>query len=182
MGGRDAAFLLSKGRSGDRVDRRQRFEAEALPFMRALYGAAYHMTRNVDDAQDLVQETFVRAWRGFHRFQPGTNLRAWLFTILARARTDALRRRRRRPAEVELLGEGPSVAPAQERLASGIEDLERALAGLPETYRTAVVLRDVHDLSYKEIAEALDVALGTVMSRLHRGRALLREALSGGTP
>ncbi len=163
------------------MDRRQRFEAEALPFARILFGTAYRLTRNADDAQDLVQETFVRAYAGFDRFEPGTNLRAWLFTILTRARADVLRKRQRRPIEVELTGEGPAVAAAQERLASGVEDLERALMGLPESYRTAVLLRDVQELSYKEIAQALDVALGTVMSRIHRGRALLREALSGRT-
>jgi RNA polymerase sigma-70 factor (ECF subfamily) len=140
------------------------------------------MTRNAADAQDLVQETYLRAFAGFDRFQPGTNLKAWLFTILTRARVDSLRRRQRRPAEVELQGEGPAVAPAQARLASGAEELERALQDLPETYRAAVVLRDVQELSYKEIAEVLDVALGTVMSRIHRGRALLRESLSGRKP
>lgn len=164
------------------MDRRQRFEAQALPFARALFGTAYRLTRNAHDAQDLVQETFLRAYVGFDRFEPGTNLRAWLFTILARARADTLRKRQRRPVEVELSGDGPTVPAGQERLASGVEDLERALMGLPETYRTAVVLRDVQELSYKEIAQALDVALGTVMSRIHRGRALLREALSGRTP
>lgn len=140
------------------------------------------MTRNVEEAQDLVQETFLRAFAGFDRFQPGTNLRAWLFTILNRVRVDALRRRLRRPLEVELPDDALTVPPSQERFESGIEDLERALAGLPEAYRVAVVLRDVHELSYQEIAQALDIALGTVMSRIHRGRALLREALSGRKP
>jgi RNA polymerase sigma-70 factor (ECF subfamily) len=163
------------------LDRRTRFELEALPYWRPLYGAAYRMTRSVEDAQDLVQDTFVRAYAAFDRFQPGTNLRAWLFTILHRARTDRLRRRARRPVETEL-SDDVGTAPTQDRLASGYEELERALLALPEAYRAAVVLRDVEDLSYREIAEVLDVAVGTVMSRIHRGRALLRTALAGRKP
>jgi RNA polymerase sigma-70 factor (ECF subfamily) len=159
------------------VDRDQRFEAEILPHLRSLYGAAYRMTGNAHDAEDLVQETFLRAYRALDRFASGTNARAWLHTILQRVRTDAFRRRQRRPRTVELLGEGPATPAAQDALASGHEDLERALAGLPEAFRTAVVLRDLQELSYAEIAAALGVPVGTVMSRIHRGRALLREAL-----
>jgi RNA polymerase sigma-70 factor (ECF subfamily) len=140
------------------------------------------MTGNAHDAEDLVQETFLRAHRALDRFESGTNARAWLFTILQRVRTDAYRSRRRRPEMVELTGEGPMVAPAQNALASGYEDLERALAGLPEVFRTAIVLRDLQELSYAEIAQALEVPVGTVMSRIHRGRALLRQALTRGTP
>jgi len=160
------------------VERDQRFEAELLPQLRSLFGAAYRMTGNAHDAEDLVQETFLRAYRALDRFQSGSNARAWLHTILQRVRTDAFRRKRRRPETVELLGEGPAIAPAQDALASGREDLERALLGLPETFRTAVVLRDVQELSYAEIAATLGVPVGTVMSRIHRGRSLLREALS----
>ena len=161
------------------MNRDERFCVEALPQLRALYGIAYRMTGNVHDAEDLVQETFLRAYRGFDRFRPGTNARAWLITILQRVRTDAFRRRQRRPATVELTGEGPAVPPPQEALASGREDLERALRSLPEPFRTAVVLRDVQELSYAEIAEALEIPVGTVMSRIHRGRALLRATLDG---
>jgi len=162
------------------VDRDQRFEAELLPQLRPLFGAAYRMTGNAHDAEDLVQETFLRAYRAIDRFQPGSNARAWLLTILQRVRTDAFRRRQRRPKTVELGDETPQigVAPAQDALASGYEDLERAIASLPEAFRTAVVMRDLQDLSYAEIAEALSVPVGTVMSRIHRGRALLREALT----
>jgi len=164
------------------VTRDERFETEALPHLRALYGTAYRMTRNAHDAEDLVQETFLRAYRGFDRYEPGTNIRAWLFTILHRARTDAFRRAGRSPQTVEMAGEGPAVPAPQEALASGAEDIERALLALPEVFRVAVVLRDVEDLSYDEIAGVLDIPIGTVMSRIHRGRALLRAALSKRTP
>jgi RNA polymerase sigma-70 factor (ECF subfamily) len=160
------------------VDRDQRFEAEMLPQLRPLFGAAYRMTGNAHDAEDLVQETFLRAYRALDRFESGTNARAWLHTILQRVRTDAFRRRKRRPQTVELTGEGPAIPPSQNALASGHEDLERALSALPEAFRTAVVLRDLQELSYAEIAAALGVPVGTVMSRIHRGRALLREALT----
>jgi RNA polymerase sigma-70 factor (ECF subfamily) len=160
----------------------QRFEAEALPQLRALYGVAYRMTGNAHDAEDLVQETFLRAYRAFDRFRPGTNARAWLITILQRVRTDAFRRKKRRPATVELTGEGPATPPPQDALASGGEDLERALRSLPEPFQSAVVLRDLQELSYAEIAEALSVPVGTVMSRIHRGRALMRAALQGRRP
>jgi len=158
---------------------RERFEAEALPHLRRLYGVAYRMTGNAADAEDLVQDTLLRAWRGFDRFQPGTNLRAWLHTILQRVRVDQLRRKGRRPPMEELGETEPAVPPPQDALASGAEALERALGGLPEVFRTAVVLRDVEELSYAEIAEALRVPIGTVMSRIHRGRARLRAALQG---
>jgi RNA polymerase sigma-70 factor (ECF subfamily) len=164
------------------VDRNERFEAEALPHLRSLYGTAYRMTRNAHDAEDLVQETFLRAYRAFDRYEAGTNIRAWLYTILHRVRTDAFRRAGRSPSTVELVGEGPAVPPPQDALARGGEDLERALQGLPEAFRTAVVLRDVEDFTYDEIARILSVPIGTVMSRIHRGRALLRQALAGMKP
>lgn len=161
---------------------RDRFDTEALPYLKRLYGTAYRMTGNAADAEDLVQETLLRAFRSFHRFTPGTNLKAWLFTILHHVRTDGLRRAMRAPRTEELAGEGPAVPPPQEALASGGEDLARAIVALPEGFRLAVVLRDVEELSYGEIAEVLQVPLGTVMSRIHRGRALLRAALAGRKP
>jgi RNA polymerase sigma-70 factor, ECF subfamily len=159
------------------LTREERFEAEALPHLRALYGTAYRMTRNAHDAEDLVQETYLRAFRAFDRYQPGTNIRAWLFTILHRARTDSFRRQSRSPQTVELTGEGPSVPPAQDALAAGGEEIVRAMEALPEVFRSAVVLRDMEDFTYDEIARILEVPVGTVMSRIHRGRALLRSAL-----
>jgi RNA polymerase sigma-70 factor (ECF subfamily) len=163
------------------LSRDDTFEAEALPHMRSLYGTAYRLTRNAHDAEDLVQETFLRAYRSFGRYQPGTNIRAWLYTILHRARTDALRRRGRSPETVELAGEGPGVAGGQDSAAAG-RDVARALEELPEPFRTAVVLRDLEEFTYEEIAAIAEVPIGTVMSRIHRGRALLRTALKGKTP
>jgi RNA polymerase sigma-70 factor (ECF subfamily) len=160
------------------VTRDERFVAEALVHMRSLYRTAYRMTRNAADAEDLVQETFLRAYRAFDSYTPGTNIRAWLYTILYRVRTDAFRKAGRSPQTVELVDE-PPVAPPQDALAGGQENLERALQALPEPFQTAVVLRDVEELTYDEIAQVLRVPIGTVMSRIHRGRAQLRAALTG---
>jgi RNA polymerase sigma-70 factor, ECF subfamily len=148
--------------------------------MRSLYGTALRMTGNAHDAEDLVQETLLRAYRGFARFEPGTNIRAWLYTILHRVRTDAFRQQQRTVRTTELAEDAPATAvppAAQEALATGGEDIERALGAVPEPFRTAVVMRDVEDFTYQEIARMLEVPMGTVMSRIHRGRALLREKL-----
>ena len=149
-----------------------------MPHMRRLYGAAYRLTGNVAEAEDLVQETFLRAYRRFHLFAPGSNAKAWLLTILHNIRTDLLRKKGRTPALDELTEEGPAVAPTQDQ-ALGIADVEQLLARLPDPFRAAVVLRDIEELSYEEIAKVLHVPIGTVMSRIHRGRALLRAALRG---
>jgi len=162
------------------VNRDDAFEAEVLPQLRGLFGMAYRLTRNAHDAEDLVQETLLRAYRAFDSYRPGTNVRAWLYTIMNRLRTDALRRRGRSPQTVELVGDGPAVSPAHEAvITSGREDVSRALETVPEHFRDAVLLRDVEDFTYSEIASILGVPPGTVMSRIHRGRALLREALAG---
>lgn len=124
----------------------------------------------------------LRAYRGFDRYQPNTNIRAWLYTILHRVHQDGLRRKRRSPGFDELPEDGPAVKPAQAFVAAGGEDLARALARLAEPYRSAVVLRDLEELSYQEIAHILEVPVGTVMSRIHRGRAQLRKALLGDQP
>ena len=158
---------------------RERFEAEALPHWKRLYAVAYRMTGNAADAEDLVQETLLRAFRGFHHFRPGSNIRAWLYTILSRARTDAFRRSGRRVQTEELADDGPAVPAPQESLVWGGEEVERALSRVPEVFRQAVLLRDVEELSYAEIASALAIPQGTVMSRISRGRALLRRALAG---
>jgi len=156
-----------------------RFEREAVPHMQALYAGAYRLVRNAADAEDLVQETYLRAFRAFHLFAPGTNIRAWLFTILYRARADHYRKLARSPQTVALVHEGPAVAPPQDQLAGGHEEVLRALDRLPDSFRGAVVLRDMQDFSYEEIAEILDIPIGTVMSRIHRGRSLLRGMLPG---
>jgi len=145
--------------------------------LRALYRTAYRMTRNAADAEDLVQETMLRAYRAFDTYTPGTNIRAWLYTILYRVRTDALRRAGRTPESVQLPDDGPAVPPEQDALARGGDAISRALEQLPEAFRAAVVLRDVEEFSYDEIARILDVPIGTVMSRIYRGRTLLRQAL-----
>jgi RNA polymerase sigma-70 factor, ECF subfamily len=163
------------------VSRNDTFEAEALPHLRSLYGTAYRLTRNVHDAQDLVQETCVRALQSFDRYAPGTNIRAWLFTILHRTRVDSLRRIGRSPETVDLADHEPGVRANQEALVAGT-DLGRALEALPEAFRLAVLLRDIEGFSYEEIGAIAGIPVGTVMSRIHRGRAQLREALVGTKP
>ncbi len=158
----------------------ERFESEVMPHARALYGTAFRLTRSPEDAEDLVQETLLRAYRGFASFRPGSNARAWLYTILHRVRTDTLRKRGRSPSTVEMRDEGPPVAPEHEAiLTAGNEDVQQALSDVPEVFRSALVLRDVEEFSYDEIATVLGVPVGTVMSRIHRGRARLRRALAG---
>jgi RNA polymerase sigma-70 factor (ECF subfamily) len=158
---------------------RDTFEAEAVPHLRKLYAASMRLTGNTHDAEDLVQETCLRAFRSFDRYTPGTDIRAWLFTILYRAHTDVLRRAARRLKTVSLL-----VEPASRSAAAWVDgrDLADMLARLPAAFRDAVVLRDVEGFSYDEIAAILDIPAGTVMSRIHRGRALLRAALTANTP
>ena len=161
--------------------------------MDQLYGAARRMARNAADAEDLVQETYLRAYKGYDRFAEGTNLRAWLFRILTNLFINEYRRRKRRPDEVDLgdtdtlymyrgLG-GAELArrsrSAEDEMLDGVTSAEvrHAIESLPDAYRVAVLLADVEGFAYKEIAEILDVPIGTVMSRLHRGRKKLREAL-----
>jgi RNA polymerase sigma-70 factor (ECF subfamily) len=176
------------GLEGPSLD--ERFEREALPFMAELYAAALRMTRNPSDAEDLVQETFLRAYRGFAGFEPGTNLRAWLYRILTNAYINVYRKRQREPQTVsdeevpewylfEKLGGESAEASAEARVLESLpdEDVQEALAALPEQFRLAVLLADVEGFSYKEIADILDVPIGTVMSRLHRGRRALEKRL-----
>jgi RNA polymerase sigma-70 factor (ECF subfamily) len=169
---------------------RARFEAEALPLLPSLYSAAYRLTRNRQEAEDLVQETFLRAYRGFRQFEPGTNLRAWLFRILTNTFINLYRKRQREPQTVpedeveewylysKLREEGLEPSAEAEVLESlSDEDVQEALQSLPEPFRLAVVLADVEGLSYREIAEVMGVPIGTVMSRLHRGRRALERRL-----
>ena len=166
------------------------FEAEALVHADALYGAALRMTRDRADAEDLLQETFLKAYRAYGRFEEGTNLRAWLFRILTNTYISTYRKRQRGPQVLDV--EDVEDLYLHRRLAatglsSSAEDaaLERltapevlaALDELPEQFRLAVLLSDVEQFSYKEIAEITDVPIGTVMSRIHRGRKALQKAL-----
>ncbi|MGH2705395.1 MAG: sigma-70 family RNA polymerase sigma factor [Actinomycetota bacterium] len=170
----------------------EEFEAQALPFAAALYGAALRLSRNPADAEDLVQETFLRAFRARHTFQPGTNLKAWLFRILTNLYRSAYRRDRSRPSSVPaddveefdlyraIVREHPEAAESAESavLDSLVdEEVTDALSELPERFRSPVLLADVEGFSYREIADILDVPMGTVMSRLHRGRKSLQRAL-----
>ena len=169
---------------------RARFERDALPLLPGLYSAALRLTRNPADAEDVVQETFLRAYRGFSGFTEGTNLKAWMYRILTNTFINAYRKKKRQPVEVledelpdwylydQLGGEG-AVSSAEATVLEAIpdEDVRAALDSLPEAFRMAVWLVDVEGFSYKETAEILDVPIGTVMSRLHRGRKALEKAL-----
>ncbi|MEX2487793.1 MAG: sigma-70 family RNA polymerase sigma factor [Nitriliruptoraceae bacterium] len=172
------------------LQRRERFEAEALPYLDRLYSAAIRYTRNPTDAEDLVQETIAKAFRAFHQFEPGTNLRAWLYRVLHTTYISMYRKAQRRPQEslqdeiddyslyddVHRAG-GANVE--REVLASiTADEVKQALADLPETFRIAVYLADVEGFTYQEIAEIMDTPVGTVMSRLHRGRKTLQKALA----
>jgi len=165
----------------------------AMPYMSPLYSAAMRMTRNPADAEDLVQETYLKAYRGFGGFTEGTNLKAWLYRILTNTYINQYRAKKRRPDETELdegedfylyrrLGgleaAGADRTPETEVLESMPEDaVKEAVESLPEQFRMAVLLADVEGFSYKEIAEITDVPIGTVMSRLHRGRKQLQKRL-----
>ena len=174
-------------------DRQARLSAEALTHLDALYRTALRMTRQPEDAEDLVQETYLRALRAINQFQDGTNFRAWLFKILTNAFINQYRQRARSPRsesidDVEdfylyrhLVEEGfqPSASNPEREVLDRLvdDDIIKALEDLPESFREVVLLADVENFSYKEIADILGIKIGTVMSRLHRGRRRLQQAL-----
>jgi RNA polymerase sigma-70 factor (ECF subfamily) len=170
-----------------------KFAEQAMPFMDALYTGALRLTRNSADAEDLVQETYLKAYRAYGSFEEGTNLRAWLYRILTNTFINMYRSKKRRPLETDLadvedlylyrrlggLEAATASRSAEDELLDWFTDTEvkEAVESLPEQFRLAVLLADVEGFSYKEIAEILDVPIGTVMSRLHRGRKALQRKL-----
>jgi RNA polymerase sigma-70 factor (ECF subfamily) len=172
---------------------RSQFSEQAMEYMPALYTAALRLTRNAADAEDLVQETFLKAYRAFGSFEEGTNLKAWLYRILTNTFINNYRASKRRPEKADVediedlylykrLNELPAPGvgrSAEEELLERITDdeVKGAIESLPESFRIAVLLADVEGFSYKEIAEITDVPIGTVMSRIHRGRKALQKAL-----
>ena len=169
------------------------FEQDAMEFAPQLYSAALRMTRNPADAEDVVQETYLKAYLAYDSFEAGTNLKAWLYRILTNTYINRYRKKQRRPNEVEL-GEvedlylykrigsaetGSASRSAEMEVLQSLvsEDVRKAIDSLPEHFRMPVLLADVEGFAYKEIAEILDVPIGTVMSRLHRGRKTLQKAL-----
>ena len=169
------------------------FADSAMEHMSALYSAALRMTRNPADAEDLLQETYLKAYRSYGTFQEGTNLKAWLYRILTNTYINAYRAKKRRPEQTDVedvedlylyhrLGGLEAAAAGRSAEEEVLErftddDVKSALESLPDNFRMAVLLADVEGFSYKEIAEIMDVPIGTVMSRLHRGRRALQKAL-----
>ena len=156
------------------------FEAEAMPHVERLFRHAMWLERNRAEAEDLVQETLIQALQSFHRFTQGTNCRAWLITILQHVRSNRRRKQSRvvidSTLDERVTNVVPSVPPVPDHLTD--EDMLQALQDIPAHHQVVILLCDVEDLTYKEIAAALEVPIGTVMSRLHRGRELLRTALT----
>ncbi len=172
--------------------RTARFERDAMQYVDQLYSAAMRMARNPSDAEDLVQEAYAKAFSAFHQYKPGTNLKAWLYRILTNTYINLYRKRQREPLQTNSdQVEDWQMAASAEHTSTGLRsaeaealdhlpdsDVKQALQAIPEDFRLAVYFSDVEGYSYKEISEIMDTPIGTVMSRLHRGRKLLREHLA----
>ena len=165
------------------------FEREAIPHNDILYNYALRMTANPDDAKDLVQETFLKAYRFWDKYEKGTNIRAWLFRIMKNSYINRYRKEKKEPATVDydeiqnfyntIRYESSDPNDLQEKIFGGLleDDVARAIESLPEDFRTVIILCDIEGLMYEEIAEFVDSPIGTVRSRLHRGRKMLRDKL-----
>jgi RNA polymerase sigma-70 factor, ECF subfamily len=192
VGNRGRATMATVSPSGISATTRERhreFEAEALPHMDLLYNFALRTTGNVDDARDLLQETYLKAYRFWSKYEKGTNIRAWLFRIMKNSYINRYRKETREPSKVDyddvenfydsIRSSSTDTNDLQERFFGGLlgDEVTTALQSLPEEFRTVVILCDIEGLTYEEIAEFLECPIGTVRSRLHRGRKLLQAQL-----
>jgi RNA polymerase sigma-70 factor (ECF subfamily) len=181
---------MSMSKKEDVHQRGWDFEAAAMPYLDPLYNAAYRMARNPQDAEDLVQETYLKAYKYYDKFEEGTNLKAWLFKILKNTFINSYRKKQQTPpkadfADIEesfetiVRDDGQQARTPEEELLEKVldEDVQHAIEDLPHDYRMVVLLADLEGFAYKEIADILEIPVGTVMSRLYRGRRLLEEAL-----
>ncbi len=175
--------------TGDTRTKHEEFDREAIPHMDILYNYALRMTANPDDANDLVQETYLKAYRFWDKYEKGTNIRAWLFRIMKNSYINRYRKETKEPETVDyndiqnfyntIRYESSDSNDLQEKICGGLleDDVARAIESLPEDFRTVVILCDIEGLSYEEIADFVDCPIGTVRSRLHRGRKMLRDKL-----
>ena len=187
----DVPVALSTVATESAAERTARFERDAMPLLDQLYSAAMRLTHNPQDAEDLVQDTFAKAYASFHQYQDGTNLKAWMYRILTNTFINSYRKKQREPLQSDADGvEDWQLVRAEAHTSRGLRsaetealdhlpdsDVKKALQELPSDFRMAVYLADVEGFAYKEIAEIMDTPIGTVMSRLNRGRSMLRSLL-----
>lgn len=187
----DVPVAFSTVATESAAERTSRFERDAMPLLDQLYSAAMRLTHNPQDAEDLVQDTFAKAYASFHQYQDGTNLKAWMYRILTNTFINSYRKKQREPLQSDADGvEDWQLVRAEAHTSRGLRsaetealdhlpdsDVKKALQELPSDFRMAVYLADVEGFAYKEIAEIMDTPIGTVMSRLNRGRSMLRTLL-----